>query len=513
MGYRRLPPADLAALLFCKADRLVLLHVGVCAGAAAPALRTAVRIQAEAPSGPEALERGLALADRVVFRSREFSELVVVYADNRTEAEKAVAKALLAKVLKCLKEDPCVKDVAYLSSYADFAEEFAELMAPVEDGAPAAAPRAPPRDTSAPSPPVAPGAADDPEGDEGCDDALSLPLRCGTPPPGLRSVLRLRCDTPPHGSRSHAGTPGSSVGYQTPPPLRAIEEDAAVGRAASWGSSSVALVPMDSALTCSTLALSREPSVSFEEPNGARSSPAPLRLSFDASTLEASEQPAQPPPCVNITHITPDAAVLAPINAAERTAAAAELTLASRRRQAHDVVFRRMNESALAAALSLNAPAEVVDGLYVGNAQTAACRRQLAALQVTHVVNVSVEVPNVYPSLFTYTRVRLQDAPRHARALRESFDSVCAAIHTARRAGGVVLVHCLVGASRSCAVVAAYLMRCLGWPRAAALAHISGRRPAANVSDALQRALVAYEDELARRERCEVPQVQGEICP
>ena len=62
----------------------------------------------------------------------------------------------------------------------------------------------------------------------------------------------------------------------------------------------------------------------------------------------------------------------------------------------------------------------------------------------------------------------------------QAFPAFVAAIEAALAQGGVVLVHCASGVSRSTAIVAAFLMKLNGWTATAAFNFIQKRRPGIN---------------------------------
>src|SRR5262249_11873624 len=97
---------------------------------------------------------------------------------------------------------------------------------------------------------------------------------------------------------------------------------------------------------------------------------------------------------------------------------------------------------------------QILDGLYLGNRETA---RELARLReagITHIVNCACERPRFHEGGVVYLGLGLRDP-------RDSFHTPlapgCAFTAEARRGGGRVLVHCFAAVSRSPAVVLSYL--------------------------------------------------------
>ncbi|XP_059357600.1 dual specificity protein phosphatase 19-like [Carassius carassius] len=80
----------------------------------------------------------------------------------------------------------------------------------------------------------------------------------------------------------------------------------------------------------------------------------------------------------------------------------------------------------------------------------------LKKLKVTHVLNVAYGVENVFPDLFTYKTVTVLDLPE--TDITSYFPECFQFIKEAGQQGGVVLVHCNAGVSRSASVVIGFLM-------------------------------------------------------
>jgi len=100
--------------------------------------------------------------------------------------------------------------------------------------------------------------------------------------------------------------------------------------------------------------------------------------------------------------------------------------------------------------------------LFVGSAADAASATTLAQLDVKLVVNCTPDIPNFFEGeegAPDYVRVPVEDGP--GVSFRECATTVRDAVQQIRRVrstGGVVLVHCLMGASRSVCVACLALL-------------------------------------------------------
>ncbi|KAK6906966.1 hypothetical protein I203_100955 [Kwoniella mangroviensis CBS 8507] len=123
-------------------------------------------------------------------------------------------------------------------------------------------------------------------------------------------------------------------------------------------------------------------------------------------------------------------------------------------------------------------PSRILPFLYLGNLEHAGNAAMLHALGVTHVVSVGESLIN--PNEMMDPHHGIGEGNTLAQAAREGKISVldltdvrddgndplrpviaraCAWIEAARREGGVILVHCRVGVSRSASIVIAYMMQ------------------------------------------------------
>jgi hypothetical protein len=123
-------------------------------------------------------------------------------------------------------------------------------------------------------------------------------------------------------------------------------------------------------------------------------------------------------------------------------------------------------------------PSFITSFLLLGDARDALNHSQLLRLGVTHVLNAAAHTPPPpFQDDFFYLHLPLQDTPE--QPLLSFLPAAVGFIMDARASGGLVLVHCQMGISRSVACVMAYL--CTpgggGMTLAAAWQHVRARRP------------------------------------
>jgi len=141
---------------------------------------------------------------------------------------------------------------------------------------------------------------------------------------------------------------------------------------------------------------------------------------------------------------------------------------------------------------------EILPGwLWLGNAVNA---RNLSELekwtQVTHILNMATEVKCFYPDKFKYRKFELYDFADQdiSSILEEAVDWV----EEARKANGVILVHCVQGMSRSTSIVIGYLMKYKDMSFDDAFKHVKARRSIAKPNKGFERALRIFGTTLKR---------------
>ncbi|XP_039890033.1 dual specificity protein phosphatase 19-like [Simochromis diagramma] len=80
----------------------------------------------------------------------------------------------------------------------------------------------------------------------------------------------------------------------------------------------------------------------------------------------------------------------------------------------------------------------------------------LQRYKVSHVLNVAYGVDNLFPDKMVYKTLQILDLPE--TEITSYFEECSSFIDQTREQGGVVLVHCNAGVSRSSSIVIGYLM-------------------------------------------------------
>lgn len=143
---------------------------------------------------------------------------------------------------------------------------------------------------------------------------------------------------------------------------------------------------------------------------------------------------------------------------------------------------------------NLNYPNEILEGfLFLGNMWHAQSKQVIQNLGITHVVNASLDVENVFANEgVQYKAVKIKDRPESD--ISAFFDSTFEFIESAKRTyHGRVLVHCTQGISRSATLVIMYLMRANNWSLVTAVNFAMASRGVVYPNEGFFKSLMAEE--------------------
>jgi hypothetical protein len=140
-------------------------------------------------------------------------------------------------------------------------------------------------------------------------------------------------------------------------------------------------------------------------------------------------------------------------------------------------------------------PTAVLSWLFIGDRDDAANQSVLLQLGITHILNVATNCPPPpHADQFAYEHLPMFDSD--SQKIADVLPRAIAFIRDAHVSGGRILVHCIMGVSRSVTLAAAYLISTSGpqLPLSTALALIMERRPIAmpNANFRLQLALYEF---------------------
>ncbi|XP_021905056.1 dual specificity protein phosphatase 1-like [Carica papaya] len=124
-----------------------------------------------------------------------------------------------------------------------------------------------------------------------------------------------------------------------------------------------------------------------------------------------------------------------------------------------------------------NIPCQIEEGLFLGSIGAARNKVALKSSKINHILTVANALQPAFPNEFLYKIIPVMD--KEDTNLRQYFDECFNFMDKAKSEGGGVLVHCMVGRSRSVTIVVAYLMKEYGMSLSQALEHVKRKRPVA----------------------------------
>lgn len=134
---------------------------------------------------------------------------------------------------------------------------------------------------------------------------------------------------------------------------------------------------------------------------------------------------------------------------------------------------------------------QILDYLYLGSEWNASNLEELQQNGITHILNVTREIDNFFPSVFEYQNIREYD--EEATDLLRYLDRTYRFIKEARMANGKVLVHCKMGISRSATVTISYVMKEYDLSLSEALCKVKQCRSIVNPNKSFRKQLEVYE--------------------
>lgn len=138
----------------------------------------------------------------------------------------------------------------------------------------------------------------------------------------------------------------------------------------------------------------------------------------------------------------------------------------------------------------MSAMNKIMDNLWLGDMSAAYNKLLLKKHGMTHILTVASGIPPKFPSNFQYKVVTILDSP--SANLKAHFQACIRFLKQAIDQGGIVLVHCFAGVSRSATIVIAYLMQEHGMSLIDATQHVRKCRYFINPNDGFRRQLQGF---------------------
>ena len=137
--------------------------------------------------------------------------------------------------------------------------------------------------------------------------------------------------------------------------------------------------------------------------------------------------------------------------------------------------------------------AKITDHLYLC-AAAGVTPTAVTSNSISHVINLTMDVPALRSNVVETTRVSIDDVP--GANLGIYFDQLTDKIRRVKERGGRTLVHCVAGVSRSASICIAYLMKYYRMPLLDAYRYVRGRRPVIRPNAGFFSQLIEYERRL-----------------
>uniref|UniRef100_A0A3B5A8H6 Protein phosphatase Slingshot homolog 1 n=1 Tax=Stegastes partitus TaxID=144197 RepID=A0A3B5A8H6_9TELE len=148
----------------------------------------------------------------------------------------------------------------------------------------------------------------------------------------------------------------------------------------------------------------------------------------------------------------------------------------------------------------------IFDHVYLGSEWNASNLEELRDCGVGYILNVTREIDNFFPGMFSYHNVRVYD--EDATDLLAHWNDTYNFIVKAKKNNSKCLVHCKMGVSRSASTVIAYAMKEYGWSLEKAYNFVKQKRSIAQPNAGFMRQLAEYEGILDARVFIEIEDVE-----
>ncbi|XP_023321112.1 protein phosphatase Slingshot homolog 2 [Eurytemora carolleeae] len=183
--------------------------------------------------------------------------------------------------------------------------------------------------------------------------------------------------------------------------------------------------------------------------------------------------------------------IMKTVNLDEITSKCIRIRLEEELNQKLDSLKAFIDEEILLILGQMDPASKVFDFLYLGSEWNASNLEELNSNGVTHILNVTREIDNFFPSVFQYMNIREYDVEE--TNLLKYWDKTFFFIKDCMLQGGKVLVHCKMGISRSASTVAAFAMKYFDWTMVETLEHLVRVRSIVDPNKGFRQQLQVYE--------------------
>ena len=136
-------------------------------------------------------------------------------------------------------------------------------------------------------------------------------------------------------------------------------------------------------------------------------------------------------------------------------------------------------------------PSKIFDWLFLGCYRNACNKEEIKDLKINYVLNCAFECLESFNNNIKYCHLKLSDMPSFR--IIPFFERATSFINQAHKSGGIILVHCQLGISRSTSCVIAYMIKYMGYTAMSALEFIRKKRPQVMPNYGFLQQLMNYE--------------------
>ena len=151
----------------------------------------------------------------------------------------------------------------------------------------------------------------------------------------------------------------------------------------------------------------------------------------------------------------------------------------------------------------MNHPSQILKFLYLGNYKHSSDNKELKKLKINYILNCAIECHNYnLPKNIKELHLKVKDSETFD--ILNYFDTANEFINKCKLMGGICLVHCKLGVSRSTTFVIAYLIKYANLTTDEAFAFVKSKRSSIKPNDGFMRQLFMYEKILKENQQIEI---------